>query len=631
MKPSIAILLMLTASVNPCRAILNDMVLTEVEVVGKDENAPTPNEGWSDVGCALFKFDVDKGGNVINGHKITAIWNSNGIIKPRENDHKYDAYANAEVGNRPKSITLHHPDFNNYNIVFADVPAIGSVESGVIYKISLKIPSPKLIEANSAYNNMNFGHAKALYQQIADGRDFNKEEKIIARNQLTDIDSLASWTNKAVAQERAARNTSGKERNRALYRAKIYYNTIFRRHGIINAGLKIDELDRLLGLKAKAGPSPSFNRLKLLSAENIPNSSQAKGNDAVHYDFIDKKGRKEKRAAALLIIEVPLGDAKITSPRSVKPVEYRDGEYWLYVKTEVEKKDNPVLFTINHPDFMPYEFRLKDFGNESTLEHQSTYRIKLDTPSLVMTMANKHLGRLNLEEARNFFHYNYADADEQAHADRCLGFLESPTVRQIANDLDGMVKKWRKVDKEYFSIISGATTFNTQAERTRRLDYLNREIEEQAGKLADSYRRVYYEASRNGSALEYARDLAEEYGSYCEGVRRLPLIIEFEEVDKMNNGIYTTPRRLSSQPTVRIEILDDDNKVIDRIEQKVKDDKVSWWVNVRASRLFKQGRGKIRVKDLNHDPAYNNTELKISNFRIEDYSTKKLNIALVKN
>lgn len=639
MRIVLLIALSLATSVIPCRAILNDMVPTGIEVVGKVDNPPKPSK-WSDVGCALFKFEVDKGDNLINGKKITALWN-NGIIKPGENDCEYDAYANAEVGQRPNSITLHHPDFNNIRVEFKDVPAIGSVKEGVVYKIKLKIPSPQLIEANSCFNDLDFTRAKKLYRQIVDGAGRDSEEKIIARNQLADIDSLVSWGEKAKAYEQQAETLSGKERSRALYRARIFYNAIFRDQGIINAGLKADKIDGLLGLNAKKKLYGSINRIKPISAEMIPNSTQAVGNGAVKYEYVDSKGVRDSKSASLLIIEVPLNDAKIESDRSAKPLEFKNGENWMYVKTEVDSKHdpNPVLFTINHPDFMPFEFRLRDFTDGSELLPQTTYRIKLDTPSLVMTMANKHLSSLNLNSAANFFRYNYADAEEQHHAEECLKFLESPTVKVIANNLDNMVKKWRKAEKEYFSITSGATTFDTPAERTAKLNAVNVEIENQAVKLSSSYRTICDEASRNGIVLDHARDLADEYASYCEGVRRLPLIIEFKEMrKKLTDGAYAPPTMLASQPVVRIEILSDDNKVVELIEQKVKDSKVSCWINARASRLFKEGSGRIQIstpKDLNYDRSlrnvtpYDKTEHEISKFKVNDFSTKKLNVVLI--
>lgn len=620
-----------------CHAQFSDMTVVGMERVGHVENGPV--HGFSKRPWALISLEIaDLPTNSINGNKIAPL-KQKSIVLPDADDKVYDAYVGAWQYNYAKEITLHHPDFNNCRIVFGDYLDDAQLESGTAYKIKLKLPSTLLIEANTAFNDLDFKKAAGLYSQIISDPKANGEEKIIAAKHLEGIDSLISWHDAAVKLERLAASQQGRERDRSLYRSRAYYKRISTEGDLVKAGLKYEDINRLLGIK-KGLNDYNMNTLKLVSAEMDSKSVRAMGNDAVVYTGVDEKNKPQEKKSALFIITAPIKDATVTSGRSVRAAEKKDNDIWLYMKTEIDKKDtNPVLFTISHPDFLPFEFRLDDFDDNSSLAEGTVYRVTLDTPSLIMMMANKRLANLDLDEARALFSYNYADAAEQAYAEKCLGFLTSPKIAPLIPVLDDMVRKCRKTEREYFSIITGVEKFDDPGVRNAERDAVNRRLDSEAAELSSVYQIIFSEANGRGIPLVHAKDMADEYTNIKNGVRRLPLIIEFSEM-KDEKGFfrerdYTMPVKISTEPTVLIEILDAKKRPVFKSSKRVKDGQISVNINTAATNFFSRGVGKIRIstpKDMNGGKKpYEDTMLEISNFKISDYSPKKLNVTLLKN
>lgn len=641
MRQLLTLLLCLSVGSGIVRGQLSDMIVEGIDVTGKVEDGPV-NE-FSKKPWALIVLDINDGAeNNVNDKKITVLKQMN-VTLPYADDKLYDAYAGAWAGNYAKAVTLHHPDFNNCKASFADFLGEKQLEGGTVYKIRLKLPSSGLIEANKSFNEMDFETASRLYSQIATNPESDREEKLIATNHLNGIDSLISFHGKALEYEKIAASSSGKERDRALYRARIFYNRIYKECGVVKAGVKLDEIKNLLGVKSESSRIPGINVIKKVSASMAGNDLRASGNDAVTYDYTGDNGKKvEKRKSALLIIEVPLNGMMVKSDRLVGEVREKNGENWLYVKTEMDDKEHnpdPVLFTIEHPDYVPFEFRLSDFDDDSDLSPQKVYKIKLETPTLIMVMANKQLASLDLAGARNLFRYNYSDGDEQQYAESCRNMLESAPVKDIIPSLEEDTRKCRSVEKEYFSIITGGTKFSSMEERNKRLKAVNSQLEEQAGILARQYRTIYDEALSKGIELTYALDLSSEFTNIKKGVRRLPLIIEFKEMKDMGNGVYSPVDVLSTAPTVSVEFIDGNGKTVDNIVQQVKSGKISFMANISSSLLFSRGIGKIKIstpKDMNFNSKnkkytpYKNATLDISNFKIDDFTTKRLNVTLIK-
>lgn len=616
-------------------AQLSDMKVTSIEAMGKVDNGPINK--FNKKPWALILLEVSGSTEAeVNGSKILPL-QQKGVVRPYSDDKVYDAYAAAWDKNFAKTITLHHPDFNNCKIDFKDYLKNDTrLEEGQVYKIKLKIPSMHLVEANAAYNKLNFKRASELYSNIVSDPNANAEEKIIASNQMTDIDSLISYIDLAQKYERLAKSMTGKERDRNLYRSRIYYNRIYSESGLVNAVCKVEEINKLLGI-SNAKSDYSINTLKKVNASLVPNDLRASGNDAVTYDYTNKKGKVEKRKCSLFIIDVPVKDATIESPIMVGEAEKRNGEIWFYTKTEFSKdNENPLLFKLELPDYKPFSFRLKDFDEETVLGPEKVYRIQFDSPSLIMAMANKKLSQLDLEGAEKLFQYNFADGEEQEYAEKCREFLNTLAIKAIINKLEAKVKKCQTTEKEYFAIMTGLKKFNDAQSRNNRLNDVNRQLEDEASVLASYYRTIYTEANRNGINLQYAKDLADEYLDIKDGIRKLPLIVEFMEMKQLGDSfskIYSPEEKLSTNPTITIEIDDDNKKTVYSTNQKVKNGKISFIVNTKGTELFRRGLGKIKFsteKKFNGGEPYKEMELNIHDFKISDYTTKKLNVTLIK-
>ncbi len=613
---------------------LSDMTVIGIEKVAQVDDGPVNKFNKKPWALNLFEV-IGREKAEVNGVKIVPLQQKN-ILLPYPEDKVYDAYAGAWERNYAKSITLHHPDFNNCTIEYNDYLGDSPLEPGMIYKIKLKIPSIFMIEANSAYNNLDFKKAYDLYSNIVSSTNMNEEEKIIAKNRLTNIDSLISYTESALKYEKAAQIMSGKDRDRNLYRSRIYYNRVYTESGLMKAILKVEEINKILKIDSHK-EDYKISKLKKIDSHLVSNDLRAKNNDAVEYEIIDEKGKKKSGKCSLIIIESPVKDALVTSPIIVGEPIYKNGEIWIYTQSELDNKNNPLLFTLNHPDFIPFEFRMNDFDDGSVLKPESVYRISLDTPSLVMTMANKKLSQLDLKGALTFFNYNFAEGEEQEYAEKCRSFLNSPIIKPIISTLETKTKECRDTEKEYFSIITGNKQFDDLEKRKSHLNNINKKLETEAAELASYYQTLYDNAKNVDIDLKYAYSLANEFTDIKNGVRRLPLIIEFQEMEERvsSQKSYSKPKVISETPTVSLVILDDKNKKVFGINQKVKDGKINFIINTEGTNLFKKGKGKILIttpKILNNDKnPYKETELQIRDFIISDYNTRKLNVTLVKN
>lgn len=621
-------------------AQLSDMTVTGIEVMEKVENGPVNK--FNKRPWALFLFEVSgRTGAEVNGEKILPL-KQNGVNPPYPDDKIYDAYAAAwDKYNNAKAIILHHPDFNNCKIEFKDYLKDAKLEEGRLYKIKLKIPSMLLVGANAAYNKLNFKEASELYSRITSDPNANAEEKIIASNQMTNIDSLISYIDAAQRYERLAKSMSGKERDRNLYRSRIYYNKIYSMSGLVDAVCKVDEINDILGIK---DPKSDYyvNKFKKVEAGIHSNDLRAKGNDVVTYTYVNKKGEEEQRKCALLVLNVPIKDVavKVNPDIIVGNTINKDGEILFYAKTEFDKDDrNPWLFTLEHQDYAPFRFCACDFDNFSAgvpvLEPQETYGVKFDSPSLIMSMANNKLFQLDLKGAASLFQYNFADGDEQEYAEKCREFFDASAIKTIINELDAKKKECMATEKEYFAIITGLKKFDDIQSRNKRLNEINRQLEAEASILASYYQTIYTEADRHDINLRYAKDLADDFTSIKDGARRLPLIVEFMEM-KENKGdfTYSPAEKMSASPTVKVEIADDNNETVFSVNQKIRNGKISFIINTKGTELFHRGLGKIKFstpKELNGGKRpYKDTDLDISDFKISDYTTKKLNVTLIK-
>ncbi len=632
MRSLVVWILFFFIAIGNCYAQLNEMVIDGMERIGETLNGPL--NPINKKPYALLVIDVENSkNNMINGEEVAPLIMYK--VKPADPEDKlYDAYAEAFEDRRAKKMVLHHSEFKNCTVEFSDYLGNEELEGGAIYKVKVKVPSLQLMEANRYFNDMDFKHASKAYSDILRNTASGVEDKIIASTRMEKMDSLISFHDKATAFELASKSKSGKEKDRDLYRARIFYNRILKESGLEKAAVKIDEINRLLKVKSKDESVPSLNKIKILEADVAGNDTRARGNDAVYYE---ESGKKKKKACALLVIDIPLNGMKIESGLGIGEPFMEYGKNLLYIKTEVNKTDS-ILFTVTHPDFEPFAFHLKDLEVQE-LKGETAYAINLDTPSLIMRMANNSLANLKFDDALDLYRYNFQDPEEQRHADNCRSFLQAGTMIPILKNLSEDVRKCNALEKEYLLISTGSTKFDSPEQRSNEVKRINKMLDEVAVRLAANYRVIYSEASRHGLDLKKAANLAEEYDGIKNGLRKLPLIIEFKEIEQLQSGVYRPEAPLSLSPTVKIEFYDGRNKKVEEIVKPVKDGKVSLVANTRSSYLFKEGRGKIKIstpkednynsKGKNYQP-YGDTEIDLDKFRISDFNTKKLNVTLIK-
>lgn len=648
------ILLAMIAISIPVSAQLNDMSVTGIEVCGVDPDAPLNDinkKPW-----ALFRIEIESvPSGKINGTPITIIPESTNNIKaPNADDTKNAGYAAAWGGRTTHSLTLHHPDFNNCKVNITDYLDSESLEGGNVYMIKVKIPGEDLLVANKCFNSMDFAKAKDTYTRVAGSEKSTAREKLIASDRLEGIDSVMSYKTKGDGYLREACFKSGRERERALLRAKIYYNSIFKETGIVKAGLKVDSINELLGIhKSIFGTNP-LNSFTIKSAGVSEGDFRAFGNDAVPFTYRNNKGKTEEGKCALIILTVPIHDAIIESDIAVERKAI-DGAIWLYVKSyydkakdkdmdslKMKKQDkgliNPRLLTISHKDLQPYTLRISDIPGITQIDHEKVYDVSLKMPSEIMAMANKNMAMLDFENARHFYKYNFEDATEQRYADRCLAFIECNDIVNLQNQLNNTLKKYKPLDIEWSRIIKGVKKYATLDERNADLVRINRELDKCAGELSTIYQRIYETGNIYLIDLGAAKTKQKEYQDIRSGLRCVPLILDFEEVEKLSDSKYKPPRTLSSSPTVKVEFKDGKGKKVDDIIATVKNGSVQFRPNPQASSLFLKGEGTMKISVPNNlnkaakgerNNHYNDVEQDIKTLKISDYGIVRYKVTLI--
>ncbi len=643
-----------------CIAQLCDIKVETIEQCGSDPNGPV-NE-FDKRPWALFLFEVeDANQKDINGSPILPVEDKY-VLRPYEDDEIYNAYVASWTNGAVKGITLHHPDFNNCQIIFKDYLGEQSLKGGDIYKIKLQVPSASYIEAVKAYYNLDFATAKELFSTIAEDPVSGSEEKAVANTRLETIDSLIIFKADAEKFERNALNTTdAKERDRNMYRARLTYAKIFKRTGLINAEVKAEEIKNKLF--ADTNPTlPQFEdannianqgNLNALSASAYldGNDTRAMGNEAVTYTYTDKKGKESTAKSALLIIKTPFRDPSVKSKISTAPIHAEDGSIFMYVKTidtngPITQTDE--IFTLTPPEYTSYgskSITLKDLGIDC-LEPQKVYNVTIAAPSLIMEMANNNLSDLNFETARNLYKNNFEDATEYEFAQNCLSFLDNNRVKEAIKVIEKESTPFKEYDMEWSRIITGNKKFSNLEERNRALTNINSKIETSAKQLSQAYYNIYEIAKNSGIELEQAFQAYLDYQRTIDGVRNIPLIIVFKEAKKAKDNLYTISSELTDQPTVMLKFSGKNNKVIPFYNDKkrgiiprikVKDSRINVTLNNQISELFVKGEGKMEIlpiennaKDKNGKKCinYDKAEYEIKDLKVDGYGIVKIEVVL---
>lgn len=636
----------------PVSAQLNDMSVIGIEECGVDPEAPLNelnNKPW-----ALFRIEIeDVPSGKINGIPITIIPdNTNNVVNPNAGDTKNTAYAAAWGRRATHSLTLHHPDFNNCKVEVTDFIDSMPLKGGNVYKIRVKIPVEDMLIANRSYNLMDFATAKDIYIRVAGNETSTASDKLIASDRLESIDSVMSYKNKGDAYLHEADSKSGRERERALLRAKIYYNSIFKKTGIVEAGLKVDSIHELLGIHKSIFGIIPLTEFAINKAVISESDYRAFANDAVAFTFTNDKGKTEEGKCALIILTLPIQDVVIESDIIVDRQD-RDGAIWLYVKSyyenDVWSKDKRYedkrlnysdrrLLTISHKDVQPFSVKLSDITGVTQIDHESVYDISIKMPSEILALANKHMVMLDFESARNFYKYNFEDAVDQKFAEKCLAFIESNDIVNVQDQLSRALKKYNPLDVEWSRIITGVKKYATIDERNADLVRINRELDACAVELSSIYRRIYNAGNLCDIDLSAAMTKQDEYNDIRNGLRSIPLILDFEEVEKLNDYKYKPPQALTSTPTVMVEFKDERNNKVDEIVATVKNGSLHFRPNPQASALFLKGEGTMKIstpKNLNESTKgkkirrYQDVEQSINKLKISDYGIVRCNVTFI--
>lgn len=625
------------------QAQLSDMSVDFVRCTGNDPAGPVNKLNKKPF--ALLKLELEDGkAAVINGIAVE-VSPSMTIKAPYADDKLYDGYAKAWNGTQSKEVMLHHPAFNNLTVSFAEYLGDEPMMGGNIYTIRLKIPTSQLLGATMAYNKLDFADARERFRALAANSGANPEERLIAENYLADLDTLVSYVAKARAYESSAASKSGKQRDFDLYRAAICWKSIHSISHVVAAALKVDQINHALGIGPAERVADALNAFRLVGDSLVANDLRAFGNEAVPFEYpINGSGKTSIGKCALLRVKVPAEGATVTAATAIRPVEFKEGEYWVYVPSYCDDRykaheywdSDPLLFSIEHPDYRRLDFRVSDLEDGQPPLAENVYAVEFDSPTLVMSLANKMLAQLELESAYNLYRHNYADATEQEFASRMCAMLGSDAVRPLLTTLEQETKDCNNTDVEWNRILRGIRRFDNIEERNAALRKVNAELSAKAASLATKYSQLYKAADMHGVNLTHASLKAADFEKMSKGVRRVPMLISFTEVRKVSNGVYRPEQQLEGSPTVKFEFRNARGDVVDTVTADVKDGTVSIRPNIDASLLFIKGEGKMKISipsKLNNSAGskkakYNDNEVDIAKLRIDDYQIVRYNACM---
>lgn len=291
----------------------------------------------------------------------------------------------AALGRYAKNVTIVHPDFQTSVIDFKSLGFDENVLPGEHYIIEVDVPGLPLVEANRAFDNLDFDGAKTKYEEYLASPD--AIDATLARQRLAVISELAAPCNFLAA-------SVNKTDRASLFKCMKAQQMIYdKTHSLKAYREYLDFRKKLYGNQNKvASLEDGVSELKVVNA--YLNQSDTRAKSDLNLPKVDGNP-----FYSWIIVNVDLDDVVFDGGNQYKDAEFIEGAWRLFVPKGVESAGT---ITLHHPDCAPLTFALTDFGI-SEVAPGSVYVVDIDTPSAAIIEADRAFATLDFPTAQMLY------------------------------------------------------------------------------------------------------------------------------------------------------------------------------------------------------------------------------------
>lgn len=332
----------------------------------------------------------------------------------------------AAVGRYAKNVTVVHLDFQTCVIDFKSLGFEENVQPGEHYLIEVEVPGLPLVEANRAFDNLDFASAKTKYEEYLASPDAN--DATLARQRLAVISELDAPCKFLIA------NGSKTDRASLFKNMKAQQMIYEKTHSLKAYREYLEFRKKLYGSKNKnASLEDGVSELKVSKAYLNQGDTRAKSD--LNLPKVDGNP-----FYSWILVNVDLDDVVFDGGNQYKDAEFIEGAWRLFVPKGAEAAGD---ITLHHPDCAPLTFALKDFGI-TEVAPGSVYVVDIATPSAAIIEADRAFGTLDFPTAQML--YNEILSDQNADSTTLvLANRRYQAVTPLVND--GVKSRWDELKK----------------------------------------------------------------------------------------------------------------------------------------------------------------------------------------
>lgn len=414
MKPYIAVLITACLTATPCVCAQSTMSVESITVSGDNASPVLDNERKP-----MARIEIE---TPIPMPDLEVV--ATGLVRPDsaqaygDNRH-FVAHAASARMYSAKEMSLTNPGFKKLNIVFGDYLPEKKLDPAKTYQVKIYVPSAQLVEADKAYDALDFDRAERLYLAIEEPEN----DRNLAQQHLSTLREMRPILNQLSTLE----NSTDKIK---LYKALNGYDAIYQRTKSSTALHKYRELEKkLFGGKRRARTFKyaPISDLKVASITAKPESSvEAK-------THLSGDGLGER--ALLLIDKLPLEKIKVKSAKDALRVYTDTVTQELLVWLTPDAAGAATEIVLTQPDCRPLRFSAKDFGiNE--LKKNITYQVTLQAPTYDMMEANRHFTQMFFEDAIPLYAQIAEDSIGHPEEERDLAAQRATFCANVDDDVE---------------------------------------------------------------------------------------------------------------------------------------------------------------------------------------------------
>jgi len=330
------------------------------------------------------------------------------------------------IGKFAKNVTIVHPDFQSCVIDFKTLGFNEDVQPGEHYLIEVEVPDLPLVEANRAFEDLDFTVAKNKYEEYLTSEDAN--DATLARQRLAVISELESPCKFLAA-------NANKTDRASLFKCMKAQDMIYEKTHSLKAYRKyLDFRKKLYGNQNK-NVSLDDGVSELAVSKAYLNSGDTRAKSDLSLPKVDGNP-----FYSWIIVNVDLDDVVFEGGNQMKDAEFIEGAWRLFVP---KGKESAGDITLHHPDCAPLTFALNDYGI-SEVQPGSVYIVDVETPSAAIIEADRAFGTLDFQTAQMLYNEILADQDADSTT-LVMAKIRYEAVTPLVRD--GIKSRWDDLKK----------------------------------------------------------------------------------------------------------------------------------------------------------------------------------------